>query len=290
MPRACSAPARCASFTWTSSAETQPLRDHAGLDRRRLRPPALRARSSTISISKWSRLARRRRSWATSSPRRSTTGGAADSLNNVEMVLVNVRRWRLDHSRRGNGGQRRQSGAGLCRRGNRRPRLRRRSPPGCRTRWWCGFEFADVALRAIAAPICRTTMAEVAKYIDAVSYGQASVVPAYRGDPRARPAKDYYYDPGRNLLIEMTQEVVAKLVAAEPAESRHGRTPDNRHQRRQLHRRWRDHGTLALRSARRVHPADLRSPCSRDAAIRRRASRTACCTSSVWSISTPTRG
>ena len=49
-----------------------------------------------------------------------------------------------------------------------------------------------------------------------MSYGQASVVPAYRGMIDLDHNKDYYYHPDRNLLIELTEEVVAKLVAAEP--------------------------------------------------------------------------
>ena len=69
--------------------------------------------------------------------------------------------------------------------------------------------------RAVAAESAGD-MGEVADYIDRVSYGQATVVPAYRGTIDLDHNKDYYYDPGRNLLIELTEEVVAKLVAAEP--------------------------------------------------------------------------
>jgi hypothetical protein len=59
-------------------------------------------------------------------------------------------------------------------------------------------------------------MVDVADYIDTVSYGQATVVPAFRGPLTLDHGKDHYYHPDRNLLIELTEEVVAKLVAAEP--------------------------------------------------------------------------
>jgi hypothetical protein len=41
-------------------------------------------------------------------------------------------------------------------------------------------------------------------------------VPAFRGPLALDHNKDYYYHPDRNLLIELTEEVVAKLVAVEP--------------------------------------------------------------------------
>jgi hypothetical protein len=75
--------------------------------------------------------------------------------------------------------------------------------------------FADIALEP-SLPNLQAAMGEVVDYIDEVSYGQASVVPAYRGIINLDHNKDYYYRPDRNLLIELTEEVVAKLVATEP--------------------------------------------------------------------------
>ena len=71
---------------------------------------------------------------------------------------------------------------------------------------------------------------------------QASIVPAFRGALDLDHNKDYYYHPDRNLLIELTEEVVAKLVAVEPNCVHRLRTDDHRHQRRQLHWRLGDHG------------------------------------------------
>ena len=61
----------------------------------------------------------------------------------------------------------------------------------------------------------------------------------------------------RNLLIELTEEVVAKLVAAEAQRARHRRAPGHRHQRRQLHGRLGDDRPMAVRPAGRLHAADL---------------------------------
>ena len=76
-------------------------------------------------------------------------------------------------------------------------------------------KFADIAFEPPLANL-QNLMAEVGTYISEVSYGQASVVPAFRGPVILDHNKDYYYHPDRNLLIELTEEVVAKLVEAEP--------------------------------------------------------------------------
>jgi len=76
-------------------------------------------------------------------------------------------------------------------------------------------KFADVAFEPPLANLQNLAI-ELAAYVTEVSYGQASVVPAFRGPIALDHNKDYYYHPDRNLLIELTEEVVAKLVAAEP--------------------------------------------------------------------------
>jgi hypothetical protein len=145
----------------------------------------------------------------------STTGGGADALNNVEMVLVNTPApgdWILRvvgaAVNVGNPGQ----GYAIVASGD------LAVPPvstGVQDTLVVRVRFADIALEP-SLPDLQATMAEVVKYIDRVSYGQATIVPAYRGVVALDQPKDYYYDPGRNVLIELTEEVVAKLVAAEP--------------------------------------------------------------------------
>jgi hypothetical protein len=75
--------------------------------------------------------------------------------------------------------------------------------------------FADVAL-VPSLPNLQNRMTDVASYVGEVSYAQTTVVPAYRGPLSLDHGKDYYYHPDRSLLIELTEEVVAKLVAVEP--------------------------------------------------------------------------
>lgn len=147
----------------------------------------------------------------------STTGGSADTLNNVEVVLVNapaagdwIVRVRATAVNVGNPGQ----GFAVAVTGD------LVEPPvttGVQDVLVVQVQFSDVAFAPSLANL-QNTMVEVADYIDEVSYGQASVVPAFRGPILLDHDKSYYYHPDRSLLIEMTQEVVSKLVAANPAE------------------------------------------------------------------------
>ena len=145
----------------------------------------------------------------------SATGGSADTVNNVEVVLVNnpaVGQWtvrvRGTAVNVGNPGQ----GYALGVTGD------LPEPPvsvGVQDTLVVRTRFADVALDP-PLPNLQNLMADAATYIQEVSYGQATVVPSFRGTIPLDHNKDYYYHPDRNLLIELTQEVVAKLVAAEP--------------------------------------------------------------------------
>jgi subtilase family protein/CARDB protein len=144
----------------------------------------------------------------------STTGGAADATNNVEMVLVNAPaagdwtiRVRGTAVNVGNPAQ----GYAVVATGD------LAAPPistGVQDTLVVRVRFNDVAAEP-SLPIVQNVMTEVVDYIDEVSYSQASVVPAYRGVVDLDHNKDYYYHPDRHLLIELTEEVVAKLVAAE---------------------------------------------------------------------------
>ena len=96
-------------------------------------------------------------------------------------------------------------------------------------------------------------MTEVVNYFNEVTYNQATILPDYRGPITLDHPKDYYYHPSRNLLIEMTEEVVAKLVVAEPNIFNKGTMDPTddvdrliRDQRRELHRRLGHHRPLAI--------------------------------------------
>ena len=145
----------------------------------------------------------------------STPGGAPDTTNNVEMVLINNPApgdWTIrviaSAVNVGNPGQ----GYALVATSD------LVAPPvsiGVQDTLVVRVRFGDIATEA-SLPNLQAVMSEVANYIDEVSYGQTTVVPAYRGAIDLDHNKDYYYHPDRNLLIEMTEEVVTKLVAAEP--------------------------------------------------------------------------
>ena len=145
----------------------------------------------------------------------SVTGGAADTLNNVEIVLINtpaVGDWTIRVIGTAvNVGNPAQGYAVVV-------TADMPAPPvatGVQDTLVVRAKFADIAFEPPLANL-QNLMTEVGTYIDEVSYGQASVVPEFRGPISLDHNKDYYYHPDRNLLIELTEEVVAKLVAVEP--------------------------------------------------------------------------
>lgn len=145
----------------------------------------------------------------------SATGGAADTLNNVEMVLVNAPApgdWTIrvigTAVNVGNPGQ----GYALGVSGD---LTEAPVSVGVQDTLVVRAMFSDLALEP-SLPNLQNTMIEVANYISEVSYGEATVVPAFRGPISLDHNRDYYDHPDRNPLIELTEEVVAKLVAAEP--------------------------------------------------------------------------
>jgi hypothetical protein len=145
----------------------------------------------------------------------SSTGGSADALNNVEMVLVNTPaagdwtiRVRGTAVNVGNPGQ----GYALVVTADLADAP---ATTGVQDTLVVRVKFSDVAFTPPAANL-QNLMIDVGTYISEVSYGQASIVPAFRGPINLDHDKGYYYHPDRNLLVEMTEEVVAKLVAVEP--------------------------------------------------------------------------
>lgn len=145
----------------------------------------------------------------------SVTGGAADTLNNVEMVLINTPAagdWTIRViGTTVNVGKPGQGYAIVATADMPEPPV----STGEQDTLVVRVKFADIAFEA-PLPNLQNLMAEVGSYISEVSYGQASIVPAFRGPIKLNHNKDYYYHPDRNLLIELTEEVVGKLVASEP--------------------------------------------------------------------------
>ena len=145
----------------------------------------------------------------------STTGGAADGLNNVEVVLVNAPApgdWTIrvigSEVNVGSPGQ----GYAVVTTAD------LTEPPvstGVQDTLVVRVQFADVVFEP-PLPNLQNMMEDVATYFDEISYGQVEVVPLFRGPIALDHPKNYYYHPERSLLIELTEEVVAKLVAAEP--------------------------------------------------------------------------
>lgn len=145
----------------------------------------------------------------------SMTGGTPDSVNNVEMVVVNQPApgdWTITVSATAvNVGNPGQGYAVVATADLTDPP----SPIGNQDTLVVRVKFADVGVEP-SLPNLTNLMTEVATYFDEVSYGQTTVSPIFRGPIELDHPKSYYYHPSRNLLIELTEEVVAKLVAAEP--------------------------------------------------------------------------
>lgn len=145
----------------------------------------------------------------------SATGGTADALNNVEVVLVTtpaVGDWTVRVTATavnvGNPGQ----GFAVVASGE---LAKAPVPTGTQDVLVVRAMFSDVALTP-SLPNLQNVMTALGSYVSAVSYGQATLVPAYRGPVQLDHPKDYYYHPDRNVLIELTEEIVAKLDTAEP--------------------------------------------------------------------------
>ena len=145
----------------------------------------------------------------------SATGGATDTTDNVEMVLINAPApgdWTISvvgtAVNVGNPGQ----GYALV------VTADLEEPPsvlGQQDTLVVRATFSDVAFEP-PLPNLQNIMSEAADYVDEVSYGQATVAPVYRGPIALDHPRSYYYHPERSLLVELVEEVVAKLVAAEP--------------------------------------------------------------------------
>jgi M6 family metalloprotease-like protein len=146
----------------------------------------------------------------------SATGGTADALNNVEVVLINnpmLGDWRVAVTGStvnvGAPGQ----GFALAATGD---LAKAPVPTGAQDTLVVRVKFADIAFEPALVGL-QNKMQRVARYISEVSYGQATVVPTFAGPFTLDHPRDYYFHPTRNPLVELTQEVVAKLVLANPS-------------------------------------------------------------------------
>jgi hypothetical protein len=144
----------------------------------------------------------------------SVAGGVADNANNVELVVIDTPvagDWAITVTATdvnvGNPGQ----GYAIVAAAD------LPAPPettGTQDTLVVRAKFSDLAFEP-SLPNLQSTMVDVADYIAEVSWGEATISPNYRIIELDHP-KSYYYHPSRDLLIELTNDVVAKLEALEP--------------------------------------------------------------------------
>jgi hypothetical protein len=144
------------------------------------------------------------------------SGAAADTLNNVEMVLVNnpaPGAWTITVSgaavNQGNPGQ----GYALVATAD---LTEPPAPTGAQDTLVVRVKFNDISFEPPLANL-QNKINDTVAYVSEVSYGQATVAPDYFPNVVTTDnPKDFYYHPSRSLLIELTEEVAAKLIAADP--------------------------------------------------------------------------
>jgi M6 family metalloprotease-like protein len=145
----------------------------------------------------------------------STTGGAADALNNVEMVLVNnpaPGAWTITvNGTAVNVGNPGQGYALVATADTTEPPV----PTGNQDTLVVRVKYADIATTPSLPNLQNLINNDVVNYFNEVTYNKATVLPEYRGPIVLDHEKGFYTNSSRNLLIEMTEEVVAKLVAAD---------------------------------------------------------------------------
>jgi M6 family metalloprotease-like protein len=142
----------------------------------------------------------------------STTGGSADNVNNVEMVVINnpaAGNWTvtITPTTIAAGPQ----GYALVASGD-FPAVP--APTGNQNTLVVRTNFSDIAT-PVSLPNVQTKMTNAGTYVNTISYGQTTIVPEYREVTLTNPTT-YYYDPSRNPLIELGTDVVQALLAANP--------------------------------------------------------------------------
>jgi hypothetical protein len=147
----------------------------------------------------------------------SATGGAADALNNVEQVLINnpaVGNWTIRVAGTTvNVGAPGQGYALVVTDDAPEPP----APTGDQDTLVVRVSLSDVlAGAAPATPSVQNLANDLVAYVSETSYGQATIDPVLFPSAVNLPhAKSYYFAANRNPLIEMTQDVVTALLAAD---------------------------------------------------------------------------
>lgn len=144
------------------------------------------------------------------------SGVAADNLNNVEMVLINAPApgaWTVTVTgtavNQGNPYQ----GFALATTAD------MTEPPvttGNHDTLVVRVKYNDITTTPSLPNLQNLIDNDVVNYFNEVTYGRAAVVPDYVGPIQLDHEKAYYTHPSRNPLVEMTEEVVAELVGANP--------------------------------------------------------------------------
>ena len=148
-----------------------------------------------------------------------TPGGVADTVNNVEQVLINnpaIGNWTIrvigSTVNVGNPWQ----GFAIVASAD------MDDPPattGNQDSLVVRVRFPDADLVGIDPPLpsIQNTMADVVSYFDAVTYGEATILPAYYPDIIDLDMNSgNYFPPLANPVIELTEEVLTKMIAADP--------------------------------------------------------------------------
>ncbi len=156
----------------------------------------------------------------------STAGGARDTLNNVEQVVLNnpaVGTWTIRVAGTavnvGAPGQ----GYALVATGD----FPEPPPPtGDQDTLVVRVGINDVLGGAVPTlPVVQNLMTDLAAYVDEVSYGETTIDPVYPDPITLDHDRSFYFHPSRNPLIEMTEDAIDKLVTADASVFDRG-TPD----------------------------------------------------------------
>jgi hypothetical protein len=147
----------------------------------------------------------------------SQTGGAADTMNNVEQVLINnpaVGTWTITVTAATvNVGAPGQGYALVVTSDSPEPP----APTGDQDTLVVRVAMTDVMANSPPGVTTTQNLAnDLVAYIAETSYGRATVNPVLFPNPVNLPhSKTYYFAPSRNPLIEMTQDVVDALLASD---------------------------------------------------------------------------
>ena len=143
------------------------------------------------------------------------SGAAPDNVNNVEMIVINnpaIGNWTITVNGTtvnvGNPGQ----GYALVATADLTDPP---APTGNQDTLVVRVKYSDIATTPSLPNLQNLIDNDVVNYFNEVTYGRATIAPDYLGPINLDHEKAFYTHPSRSLLIEMTEEVIAKLVAAD---------------------------------------------------------------------------